>query len=62
MLFRSLKAAIVISDATYQRIAGLAVVRDLGTIHVKGKDVPIKVYELLGMNTNGGESRATVSS
>ncbi len=46
---KELKASIVISDATYQRIADVAEVRDLGTIHVKGKDVPIHVYELLGM-------------
>ena len=46
---KELKASIVISDATYQRIAARAEVRDLGTIHVKGKDVPIHVYELLGM-------------
>ncbi len=47
---KELKAGIVISDATYQRIKELAEVRDLGTIHVKGKDVPIRVYELLGMS------------
>jgi adenylate cyclase len=45
---KELQASIVISEATYRRISGLARVRDLGTIHVKGKDVPIRVYELLG--------------
>ena len=46
---KELNAAIVISEATWQRIAPLAQVRDLGTIHVKGKDVPVRVFELLGM-------------
>src|SRR5258706_6378725 len=45
---KELKASIVISEATYKQIEHLVQVRDLGTIHVKGKDVPIKVYELLG--------------
>jgi adenylate cyclase len=45
---KELKASIVISEATYRQIEHLVQVRDLGTIHVKGKDVPIKVYELLG--------------
>ncbi len=59
---KELKASIVISDATYQHISAMAEVRDLGTIHVKGKDVPIKVYELLGMNKKGGESRDAISA
>jgi adenylate cyclase len=46
---KELKASIVISEATYRQIERQAQVRDLGTIHVKGKDVPIRVYELLGM-------------
>lgn len=47
---KELKASIVISDATYQRIKDVAEVRDLGLIHVKGKATGIKVYELLGMS------------
>lgn len=54
---KELKASIVISDATYQRIADLAEVRELGTIHVKGKDVPIRVYELLGMSGKGPKEK-----
>jgi len=46
---KELNAGIVISEATWRRIAPLAQVRDLGTIHVKGKDVPVRVFELLGM-------------
>jgi len=55
---KDLKASIVISQATYERIAHLADVRDLGTIHVKGKDVPIRVYELLGMSGKEQQSHA----
>lgn len=50
---KELGATIVISEATRQQIASLAEVRDLGTIHVKGKEVPIRVYELLGMAERG---------
>ncbi len=57
---KELKASIVISDATYQRIAGQAEVRDLGTIKVKGKDTSIRVYELLGMSRKGAESDASI--
>ena len=52
---KELKASIVISDATYQRIEHMAEVRDLGTIHVKGKDVGIRVYELLGITAQNHE-------
>jgi adenylate cyclase len=47
---KELKASIVISESTHQRVGSIAQVRDLGSIHVKGKDVPIHVYELLGMS------------
>jgi adenylate cyclase len=56
---KELKASIVISDATYQRIQHLAEVRDLGIIHVKGKDVGIRVYELLGMGREESPSYAS---
>jgi len=56
---KELKASIVISEATYKQIEHLAQVRDLGTIHVKGKDVPIKVYEVLGMD---GKENVTYES
>jgi len=46
---KELKASIVISDVTYQRIRDLAHVRPLGEISVKGKEQKIVVYELLGM-------------
>jgi len=46
---KELKAAIVISEATYREIRDLAEVRPLGEISVKGKEERIVVYELLGM-------------
>ena len=46
---KELKAAIVISEATYREIRDLAEVRPLGEIFVKGKEERIVVYELLGM-------------
>jgi adenylate cyclase len=46
---KELKAAIVISEATYREIRDLAQVRPLGEISVKGKEERIVVYELLGM-------------
>ena len=59
---KELKASIVISDATYQRVAALAEVRDLGTIHVKGKAVPIRVYELLGMAATAPKEKEAYAS
>ena len=46
---KELKAAIVISEATYREIRDLAEIRPLGEISVKGKEERIVVYELLGM-------------
>jgi adenylate cyclase len=46
---KELHASIVISDATFQFVRDLAVVRPLGEISVKGKAQKILVYELLGM-------------
>jgi adenylate cyclase len=55
---KELKAWIVISDSTYERIKDFAQVRDLGEISVKGKDQKVQVYELLGMAAQGEQARA----
>jgi adenylate cyclase len=55
---KELHASIVISEATYQEIRGVAEVRPLGEIHVKGKEQGIIVYELLGMAGRAGSSPA----
>ncbi len=39
---------IMISDMTFQHVKGKMVVRELDLIQVKGKNEPVKVYELLG--------------
>ncbi len=39
---------IMISDMTYQHVQGKVVVRELDLIQVKGKNEPVKVWELLG--------------
>ncbi len=49
---KELHASIVISEATYREIEGLAQVRPLGEISVKGKAQKVVVYELLGMGAN----------
>ncbi len=55
---KELKAAIVISEATYREIRDLARVRALGEISVKGKEERVVVYELLGMEEAGGTKEA----
>ena len=41
---------IMISDMTFQHVKGKVVVRELDLIQVKGKNEPVKVWELLGMS------------
>jgi len=51
---KEFKTNIIISEATYRKVEGLAEVRSLGPIKVKGRMREIQVYELLGMK--GGTS------
>jgi adenylate cyclase len=39
--------AIIISEDTYRQAAGRVEVRELDLIRVKGKEVPVRIYELL---------------
>jgi len=41
---------IMISDMTFQHVKGKVVVRELDLIQVKGKNEPVKVWELMGMS------------
>jgi len=41
---------IMISDMTFQHVKGKVLVRELDLIQVKGKNDPVKVWELLGMS------------
>lgn len=40
---------IIISDFTYQYVKDQVIVRELDLIRVKGKALPVKIYELMGM-------------
>jgi len=41
---------IMISDMTFQHVQGKVIVRELDLIQVKGKNEPVKVWELLGLS------------
>jgi adenylate cyclase len=45
--------AIIISEFTQKRVSGL-VVRDLGEVAIKGKERPVRIYELVGEGDGGG--------
>ncbi|MDZ7265486.1 MAG: adenylate/guanylate cyclase domain-containing protein [candidate division KSB1 bacterium] len=42
---------IIISDSTYQEVKDIAIVRELDVVRVKGKNHPVKIYELRGMHS-----------
>ncbi len=46
------RTKILISEDTYKKTEGLFFVRELGLIEVKGKTVPVKVFELIGKEEN----------
>ena len=39
---------VLISEFTYQEVRDQFAVRDLGTVRVRGRDVPVKIYQVLG--------------
>ncbi len=41
---------VILSEYTYQEVKDHVVVRELDTIRVKGKNLPVKIYELLGID------------
>ena len=43
------KTNIIISDFTYQYVKDSVIVRELDLIRVKGKGLPVKIYELMGL-------------
>ena len=47
--------SIVISETTYGRVSGNFVCRELDSVRVKGKLVPVKIYELLGEAADAGK-------
>ena len=48
---------IIISESTKQQVGKTVVVRELDTVKVKGKDEPIRIYELLGIESIGKEEQ-----
>jgi adenylate cyclase len=46
------RTKILISEETYKKTEGQFFVRELGLIEVKGKTVPIKIFELIGREEN----------
>lgn len=45
------KTGIIISDFTYQYVKDDVIARELDLIRVKGKALPVKIYELMGINS-----------
>jgi adenylate cyclase len=43
------KVGIIISEFTYQYVKENVIARELDLIRVKGKALPVKIYELLGI-------------
>ncbi|MBI4610864.1 MAG: CHASE2 domain-containing protein [Candidatus Rokubacteria bacterium] len=43
---KDFKVSIVISESTYQEVQGQFVTRYLGEVRVKGKEIPVKIYEV----------------
>lgn len=43
--------AIIISESTYNEVKDKVIVRELDLIRVKGKEKPVRIYELLGMDS-----------
>lgn len=50
---KKFKTNIIISEFTYERVKDKVEVRELGSETVKGKQKPVKIYELLGMKEVG---------
>lgn len=52
------QGSVVIGASTYGLIREQAVVRPLGSPHLKGKSQPVEVYELLGPRDKAGSDMA----
>jgi class 3 adenylate cyclase len=52
------EGSVVIGAGTYALIRQQAVVRPLGSPQLKGKSLPVEVYELLGLRTGAGDATA----
>lgn len=45
------KTHIIISEETFQKTADTFCCREIGLIEVKGKEIPVRIYELMGKNS-----------
>ncbi len=45
------KTNIIISEYTYEKVKDQVIARELDLIRVKGKNLPVKIYELIGMKS-----------
>jgi adenylate cyclase len=59
-LTREHRVPILISESTYQEVAGEFLVRDLGAVPVRGKAAPVKIYAVLGPADQPGVSTLPV--
>jgi adenylate cyclase len=48
---------IIISEFTYEKVVDRILVRELDKIRVVGKDIPVRIFELLGLKEDGLDSQ-----
>ncbi len=48
-LNKEYKTRIIISDSTYQHVKDIISARPLGSVTVKGKSVPVDIFEVIGV-------------
>mgnify|MGYP001617132942 CR=1 FL=1 len=58
-LTRQYNTHIIISEFTYNYVKGMAEVRPLEAIKVKGKEIPVMMYEVLGLKPNDSRNPET---
>lgn len=51
------KTSIIISEETYSKILNIFTLRELGTIRVKGRVKPIRIFEILGRKEDKGAEK-----
>jgi adenylate cyclase len=54
---KELNTSILITEATYHEIATRVEAKDCGEVHVKGRDEPVRVYTLLGIDDHAAPAR-----
>lgn len=52
---------IIISEFTYAKVKGQVVSRELGSVRVKGKKLPVGIYELRGLGAPSKEEAAVIA-